>query len=112
VSREHAVLSECGNLVSIVGGKWTTYRRMAVDAMQAAEHCGLHARAADTAQLPLVRDRVLEDAADRADAIGASGEALAQFSAYCQRHTQARSVADIMSRRLRLGMARGNVARG
>ena len=106
------MLARCGNLVSIVGGKWTTYRRMAADAMQAAEHCGLHARAADTARLRLVRDGVLEDAADRADAIAASGAALARFSTYCERHTQARSVADIMSRRLRLGMARGHVARG
>jgi glycerol-3-phosphate dehydrogenase len=109
VSREHAVLSECGNLVSIVGGKWTTYRRMAADAMQAAERCGLRAPDADTAQLALVRDSVLENAADHADALAASADALARFIEHCERYTQARSAADVMSRRLRLGMTRGRV---
>lgn len=41
ISREHAVLIECGNLVSVVGGKWTTYRRMAQDALHAAHRAGL-----------------------------------------------------------------------
>ena len=111
VSREHAVLRECGNLVSIVGGKWTTYRRMAADAMEAAERCGLAMRSTDTAQLPLVRDRVLEDAADRADAIAAAADQLARFRVHCERYTQARSATDVMSRRLRLGMTRRLPAR-
>lgn len=41
ISREHAVLTECGGLVTVVGGKWTTYRRMATDAMSAAARAGV-----------------------------------------------------------------------
>jgi glycerol-3-phosphate dehydrogenase len=41
ISREHAVLREAGGLFTIVGGKWTTYRKMAVDALAAASRAGL-----------------------------------------------------------------------
>jgi glycerol-3-phosphate dehydrogenase len=41
ISREHAVLREAGGLFTIVGGKWTTYRKMAVDALAAAARAGL-----------------------------------------------------------------------
>ncbi len=40
VSREHEVLVSRGGLVSIVGGKWTTYRRMAEDAIDHAADVG------------------------------------------------------------------------
>ena len=85
VSREHAVLRECGNLVSIVGGKWTTYRRMAVDALQAAEPRGFVRRRPTPRRSLLVRDSVLEHAADRVDAMAASADALARLAAHCER---------------------------
>ena len=106
VSREHAVLRECGNLISIVGGKWTTYRRMAVDALQAAEAARLRSTPADTATLALVRDSVLEHAADHADEMATSPDAMARLAAHCRKFTQARSEADVRSRRLRLAVAR------
>jgi glycerol-3-phosphate dehydrogenase len=41
ISREHAVVAEHGGLITVVGGKWTTYRRMAIDALAAAARAGV-----------------------------------------------------------------------
>ncbi|MGO9464090.1 MAG: FAD-dependent oxidoreductase [Isosphaeraceae bacterium] len=54
LSREHAVVASSAGLVTITGGKWTTYRRMATDAVdQAARVAGLAPRPAATADLKL-----------------------------------------------------------
>ena len=54
LSREHAVVISDSGLVTVTGGKWTTYRRMAVDAVDhAARVAGLPARASATAGLRL-----------------------------------------------------------
>lgn len=50
ISREHEVIVSRGGLVTIIGGKWTTYRRMAEDVMDHAidvggldrQPCGTH----------------------------------------------------------------------
>ena len=36
ISREHAIVIEHENLITVVGGKWTTYRKMALDALDQA----------------------------------------------------------------------------
>ncbi|HEY8302747.1 MAG TPA: glycerol-3-phosphate dehydrogenase/oxidase [Jatrophihabitans sp.] len=55
ISRRHAVLTAADGLVTVVGGKLTTYRRMAQDAVDAALRAsGAPARPCLTAQLPLV----------------------------------------------------------
>lgn len=55
VSRSHAVLTSPDRVLSVVGGKLTTYRRMAQDAVDAAvAAAGLPAGACRTADLPLV----------------------------------------------------------
>ncbi|MCK6428193.1 MAG: glycerol-3-phosphate dehydrogenase, partial [Burkholderiaceae bacterium] len=96
ISREHAVLTESGNLISIVGGKWTTYRKMAVDALAAARRAGLlDARSARTEDLALVVDRVLVDPARRSAPD-------AGYAEHCRRFTQARTAEDIVARRARL----------
>ena len=106
ISREHAVLTEFGNLISVVGGKWTTYRRMAVDALAAASRAGLlPAGASRTESLALVRDDGLSrPAADEHDA-------LLRFAAHCRRFSQARTTDDIVSRRWRLAMLDEELAR-
>ncbi|XP_050210773.1 glycerol-3-phosphate dehydrogenase SDP6, mitochondrial [Mercurialis annua] len=40
ISRDHVVCEECPGLVTITGGKWTTYRSMAEDAVTAAIKSG------------------------------------------------------------------------
>ncbi|WP_149265001.1 glycerol-3-phosphate dehydrogenase/oxidase [Actinomadura sp. K4S16] len=55
ISRRHAVLTSPDGIVTIVGGKLTTYRRMAEDAVDAAVRArGLAAGPSRTARLPLV----------------------------------------------------------
>ncbi len=42
LSRDHVIVLSASNLITITGGKWTTYRKMAEDAMNfAVRHCGL-----------------------------------------------------------------------
>jgi glycerol-3-phosphate dehydrogenase len=55
LSRRHAVLTSANGVVTIVGGKLTTYRRMAQDAVDAVlESRGIGAGPCRTARLPLV----------------------------------------------------------
>lgn len=55
LSRRHAVLESRTGVVTVVGGKLTTYRRMAQDAVDAAiARAGLSARPCRTRDLPLV----------------------------------------------------------
>jgi glycerol-3-phosphate dehydrogenase len=55
LSRRHAVLTGSNGVITIVGGKLTTYRRMAEDAVDAAAtHCALPVRPCRTRGLPLL----------------------------------------------------------
>ncbi|HYH31700.1 MAG TPA: glycerol-3-phosphate dehydrogenase/oxidase [Pseudonocardia sp.] len=55
LSRDHAVIEEPAGLVTVVGGKYTTYRRMASDAVAAAGRAlGDGLPPSPTAELPLV----------------------------------------------------------
>ena len=55
LSREHLVEVDRHGLISVLGGKWTTYRRMAKDAIDAAARTGgLPAVPSRTEDLPLV----------------------------------------------------------
>jgi glycerol-3-phosphate dehydrogenase len=54
ISRSHKVMVSATGLVTIIGGKWTTYRRMAEDAVnQAIKVGGLPGRYCNTQHLPL-----------------------------------------------------------
>jgi glycerol-3-phosphate dehydrogenase len=55
VSREHLVLDSAPGLISVVGGKYTTYRVMARDAVdRAAEHLDTGVPSSSTEYIPLV----------------------------------------------------------
>ncbi|MBP1158343.1 glycerol-3-phosphate dehydrogenase/oxidase [Rhodococcus sp. PvR099] len=55
LSRNHAVLRSSNGVISVVGGKLTTYRKMAQDAVDAAVRAGgLVARPCVTTKLPVV----------------------------------------------------------
>jgi glycerol-3-phosphate dehydrogenase len=106
LSRDHTVVVSPSGLVTVTGGKWTTYRLMAEDAVnQAVEVAGLEKRPCLTASLRLKDD---ED----------KDEFLAGYSAatsgwptnlpyrvgdilWAARHEMARTVEDILARRTR-----------
>jgi glycerol-3-phosphate dehydrogenase len=54
LSRDHLVLVADSGLITVTGGKWTTYRRMAEDTVNTAiEKAGLPAKECITANLPI-----------------------------------------------------------
>jgi glycerol-3-phosphate dehydrogenase len=132
LSRRHAVLAGGDGLLTVVGGKLTTYRRMAEDAVDAAVRvAGLTAAPCRTGRLPLLgaapRDTLsLVDAPARlvakygteAPRVAALGELDAQFAAPVSDSTQitaaeivwavrnegALDVEDVLERRTRLSL--------
>ena len=69
ISRKHAVLVSDTGVVTVVGGKLTTYRRMAQDAVdQAVAVAGLDAGPCRTASLPAARRRLAEPSSAALDA--------------------------------------------
>jgi glycerol-3-phosphate dehydrogenase len=54
LSRDHTIVISPAKLVTLTGGKWTTYRKMAEDVITQAEKiAGLAARPCPTAELPI-----------------------------------------------------------
>ena len=108
ISREHAIVIEHENLVTVIGGKWTTYRKMALDALDQATSAGLlDARPCSTAQLHLDVDDANEGACRTAEmvALGAMGQgdnAIGAFAGLAARHEQALYADDVIARRLRV----------
>jgi glycerol-3-phosphate dehydrogenase len=84
LSREHAVVVSRSGLVTIAGGKWTTYRKMAEDAVDAAaEAVALPPRPSRTRDLPL-----------------ANVPAVPAFE-HAVRREMARTIGDVLARRSR-----------
>jgi glycerol-3-phosphate dehydrogenase len=112
LSREHKVDVSAQGLVSVMGGKWTTYRRMAEDAVDAAASvAGLARRSSPTADLRLSGDRpdLAEHAAVKQHAAEEAGserlvDKLALTRAqvrHAVRGEFALSVEDVLARRCR-----------
>jgi glycerol-3-phosphate dehydrogenase len=122
LSREHTVLVSRSNLVTVTGGKWTTYRAMAEDVLQKCESKGLIrvTRAGVTQNLPLAgagglvkpvseapgahsygSDQSALESMPGAENLLAPGltEAMVRYGA---RFEYARTVEDILARRSRL----------
>jgi glycerol-3-phosphate dehydrogenase len=127
ISRRHAVLTAPDGLVTIVGGKLTTYRRMAQDAVDAAlERAGLSAAPCRTARLPLVGAaprarlasvpapaRLVARYGTEAQAVQESGSAepvpgglgiTAAELRFAVRHELALDESDLLDRRTRIGL--------
>jgi glycerol-3-phosphate dehydrogenase len=110
VSREHFVDVSRSGLVTIAGGKWTTYRKMAQDTIDAAIDAGNLPRA------PCVTERLaLHDAASEIDELVAARPELAQRlhpdfpytladAVNGFRTEMARTAGDVLFRRTRIGM--------
>ena len=124
LSREHTVLMSRSGLVTVTGGKWTTYRAMAEDVMQRCIRGGLvpAGRAVDTASVHLSGYEVNHKAVSMSQAQGlhaygaeqelvlklpganrelAPGltEAMVRYAAL---HEYARTVEDVLARRHRV----------
>ena len=126
LSRRHAIVESGSGMLSVVGGKLTTYRRMAEDAVDEAirRRALPTARASVTSRLPLVgawaRDRLSEIPASARlvrrygaeapyvaslpDAAGAACGVTAQELEWGARVEGALSVDDLLDRRTRLGL--------
>jgi len=123
LSRDHTLLVSPSGLVTIAGGKWTTYRKMGEDAIdQAALVAGLDERPSPTADLHLHGwTEASRRGADWAD-YGADAAALSRLAAerpgwdeplhlnlpyracevvWAARHEMARTVEDVLARRTR-----------
>lgn len=122
ISREHSILVAKSGLVTVAGGKWTTYRRMAEEAVDhASVLAGLEPRPCPTRALPIhgadaaARDDVLRpwgsDAAGiealmrerpaLAEPLDANLELPAAVVVWAARHEMARTVDDVLARRTR-----------
>lgn len=123
LARDHTILISKSGLLSITGGKWTTYRRMAEDAVsQAAVLAGLEERPCVTENLRLHGWRETDAADKDYDAYGADAVGLkillqenSAWSArlhpdlpyvaaqviWAVRHEMARTVEDVLARRTR-----------
>jgi glycerol-3-phosphate dehydrogenase len=132
ISREHAVLHSPGGPITIVGGKLTTYRKMAQDAVDAAvAHAGLTAGPCRTRRIPLTgavsgaaRDRLdasptlierygsqasaIRDLAQRdpalAEPVAPGIDVLRAEFAYSISHEGALDADDLLDRRTRIGL--------
>ena len=119
LSRSHRVIVSSSGLVTITGGKWTTYRRMAQDAVDRAEsEAGLTARPSVTSRLPIHgRQEGIENgpwSVYGSDAVRLAGQEpsgdellhprlpyrVSQV-AWAVRHEYARTVEDVLARRTR-----------
>ena len=106
ISREHAIVVEHDNLVTVIGGKWTTYRKMALDAIDQATTIGLLAeRPCTTAALKLDVDDQIEAAcrtAQRAALEQRDDREVEEFVQLSARYEQACTAEDVIARRLRV----------
>lgn len=113
LSREHTIVVSQSGLVTLAGGKWTTYRRMGQDVVdRAAEVGGLPPAPSRTEGLRLHGwvERLDAYGSDRAaiDALPGAGIRLHADLPYTEaevrwavRHEQARTIEDVLARRTR-----------
>jgi glycerol-3-phosphate dehydrogenase len=106
ISREHAIVIEHQNLMTVIGGKWTTYRKMALDALDQAAKAGLlDARPCVTAEMKLDVDDSIEAACRAAEAAALEhrdDSEVAKFVRLSVRYEQALHADDVVARRLRV----------
>ncbi|MEO8270355.1 MAG: glycerol-3-phosphate dehydrogenase/oxidase, partial [Aureliella sp.] len=129
LSREHEILTSTSGLITVIGGKWTTYRKMGQDVVDLAVRVGgLDSKPSCTAKLPLhgAPSVTVTDwdatSEDPLDIYGTDRNALLELIeqqsgygarlvpelpyltaqiAWAVEHEMARSVEDVLSRRLR-----------
>lgn len=99
LSRSHFLFADESGLVTITGGKWTTFRKMAEDAVDKAMEVGnLGNRKCVTADLPLM---VREESSDRAR-LHSEVEITRAEVISAVKNEMARTVEDVLARRTRV----------
>jgi glycerol-3-phosphate dehydrogenase len=103
IARDHVVHISRSGLVTVAGGKWTTYRKMAEDAVdQAAAVAGLEERPSVTSTLPIQGPEAMSSEDPRyAERIHPALDVRAVDVIRAARHEMARTVEDVLSRRSR-----------
>jgi len=124
LSRDHTISISPSGLITVTGGKWTTYRRMAQDAVDHAatvaelddRECitrelrihGYHEEAESYGALahygadaPAVR-ALIRERADYGERLHPNHDIAAGMVAWAARHEMARTVEDVLARRTRL----------
>lgn len=106
VSREHSVIPEFKNMITVTGGKWTAYRKMAEHAMSVAVDQGLiYKRPCTTMYMSIYRDEKFNPdeiertalESDKAD------DQVVAYAQHCKEESFALTAEDVLFRRLRLG---------
>ena len=127
ISRSHKIVASASGLVTITGGKWTTYRRMGQDAIDQAIALGqLPPAASQTAHLPIHGaaaapapgfppdamahygsdrpglDQLIAEYPEWGQKLDASLDFRQAEVVWAARHEMARTVEDVLARRVRL----------
>ncbi|GAB3227956.1 glycerol-3-phosphate dehydrogenase/oxidase [Hymenobacter seoulensis] len=124
ISRSHKILVSASGLITITGGKWTTYRRMGEDTMDKAIALGrLPPAASQTAHLPIHGAQPTSDYTQHLYVYGSDQPALHQLIVeqpnlgqkldetlefvqaevvWAARYEMARTVEDVLARRVRV----------
>jgi glycerol-3-phosphate dehydrogenase len=106
LSRGHELFIDTNGMVTITGGKWTTYRRMAEDAVnKAAEIAGLDKRKCVTEDLPIPPPERVAGEPLHPDFPYTTGDVERAV-----RSEMARTVEDILARRTRISFLNENAA--
>jgi len=110
LSREHRLFAPIPGLTAIAGGKYTTYRVMARDAVDAAARdLGGDIAGSRTAQVPLIRaggevEELAASDAALAQPLAGAGRYLAAQAVHACTHEGALDLDDILTRRLRVSI--------
>jgi glycerol-3-phosphate dehydrogenase len=124
ISRSHKILASDAGLITITGGKWTTYRRMGQDAVDKAIELGkLPAAASQSAHLPIHGAQPTPDRSNHLYVYGSDQPALLELIkqqpelgqkldekleflqaevVWAARYELARTVEDVLARRVRV----------
>ncbi len=105
--QEYAIATEFKNMVSVIGGRWSSYRKIAEDAMTQAVEAGLiYKRPCATAFLSILRpDKFNPDEIEKALVSGKNvEEKVLDYARYCQKEEYALTADDFLQRRLKIGV--------
>jgi glycerol-3-phosphate dehydrogenase len=117
LARTHVITHSHSGLITIAGGKWTTYRRMAEEGVDAAvASTGLHKTACRTRDMPLIGADASLDPLDHWSRYGSEASAVKALGMtplsphlpytegeviWAARHEYATSLEDVLARRTR-----------